>query len=80
MLDIDQKERMTVQEALSHSYMKPFRKDDEEACDICPELTISMSDDHKSSVSEYRDTLYESLRAMRKDSSSRMKNFFKLGR
>ena len=36
MLDIDQKERMTVQEALSHSYMKPFRKDDEEACDICP--------------------------------------------
>lgn len=39
-----------------------------------------MSDDHKSSVSEYRDTLYESLRAMRKDSSLRMKNFFKLGR
>jgi len=80
MLDIDQKERMTVQQALSHPYMKPFRKENEDACDICPELTISMSDDHKSSVSEYRDTLYESLRAMRKDSSLRMKNFFKLGR
>jgi len=80
LLDIDQSSRMTVQGALADPWMKPFRKPEEDTCDICHELTISMNDDHKSTVDQYRDNLYKELRDMRKDPSLRMRNFFKLGK
>ena len=68
MLDLDFDNRLTVQGALSHVWMKQFVKPDEASLDICAPLEACIDDDMKGNVSEYRDMLYKGLKQMSKGS------------
>jgi len=74
MLTFNPLSRMTVQQALEHPYMKPFRTGSEVTCPGI--LSIPIDDDHKFTVADYREKLYNQVVANRKDRASRMKDYF----
>ena len=63
--------------------MKPFIKSDEAAQDINPagSLQISLDDDHKFDVKDYRGALYDELKKLRRDTDpgARLNRFFYRG-
>lgn len=66
--------RLDCQQALEHPYMAPFLTGSE---GVCPaKLSVPIDDDHKFTVSDYRDKLYQLVVANKKDRSSRMASYF----
>lgn len=56
LLEFNPAKRLTVEQALEHPYMKAFRTGDEARCPGI--LSIPIDDDHKFTVSDYREKLY----------------------
>jgi mitogen-activated protein kinase 15 len=66
MLHFNPSKRITAEKALEHPYVAQFHNPAEEpTCD--KELRISIDDDHKYSISEYRNQLYMDIIAKRKE-------------
>mmetsp|Transcript_22159 Transcript_22159/g.47005 ORF Transcript_22159/g.47005 Transcript_22159/m.47005 type:complete len:367 (-) Transcript_22159:453-1553(-) len=74
LLAFNPAKRLTVEQALAHPYMKEFRTGAEVRCPGI--LTIPIDDDHKFTVSDYREKLYNQVVANRKDRASRMATYF----
>ena len=75
---IPESERNGPKDALAHPWLKPFVKENEWEMDrweICADESLNIEDDEKHEVSEYRDSLYQHLRDLRKDSVARMGYF-----
>jgi len=66
MLHFNPSKRITAEKALEHPYVAQFHNPAEEpTCE--KELRISIDDDHKYSISEYRNQLYMDIIAKRKE-------------
>jgi mitogen-activated protein kinase 15 len=66
MLHFNPSKRITAEKALEHPYVAQFHNPAEEpSCE--KELRISIDDDHKYSISEYRNQLYMDIIAKRKE-------------
>jgi mitogen-activated protein kinase 15 len=66
MLHFNPSKRITAEKALEHPYVAQFHNAAEEP--VCEkELRISIDDDHKYSISEYRNQLYMDIIAKRKE-------------
>eukprot|EP01101_Sappina_pedata_P002083 TRINITY_DN1235_c1_g1_i1.p1 TRINITY_DN1235_c1_g1~~TRINITY_DN1235_c1_g1_i1.p1 ORF type:complete len:440 (-),score=222.87 TRINITY_DN1235_c1_g1_i1:126-1346(-) len=66
MLHFNPSKRMTAEMALEHPYVAQFHNPAEEpACE--KELKITIDDDHKFSISDYRNQLYNDIIARRKE-------------
>jgi len=66
MLHFNPSKRITAEKALEHPYVAQFHNASEEP--VCEkELRISIDDDHKYSISEYRNQLYTDILAKRKE-------------
>jgi mitogen-activated protein kinase 15 len=74
MLLLNPDKRMTIQQALEHPYVKPFRKGEEPS--LPGPLRIPIDDDHQFSIEDYRETLYQKVVANRKDSAARNLLYF----
>jgi len=74
MLEFNPAKRLTVEQSLEHPYMKPFRTGAEVRCPGI--MTIPIDDDHKFTVADYREKLYNQVVANRKDRASRMATYF----
>merc|ERR1712137_1160657 len=58
--------RITTEQALNHPYVSAFHNEEEEiVCDHV--IKISIDDDHKYSISEYRNVLYQEIVAKKKE-------------
>jgi len=77
LLDFDPSKRLTWEQALDHPYMAPFKTGTEPACPGL--LSIPIDDDHKFTVSDYREKLYQQVVANRKDRAARMSSYFNFG-
>jgi len=74
LLYFNPEKRPTVQQAIKHPYMAQFYTGDEE--DAPAPLSIPIDDDVKYNVSEYRDRLYQTIQAVKKDRGLRMSTYF----
>jgi len=64
--------RITTEQALNHPYVSAFHNEEEEiVCDHV--IKISIDDDHKYSISEYRNVLYQEIVAKKKESRRKAK-------
>lgn len=64
--------RINTEQALNHPYVAAFHNEDEEiVCDHV--IKISIDDDHKFSISEYRNVLYQEIIAKKKESRRKTK-------
>ena len=66
--------RPDVQQALKHPYMASFVTGNEPTCPGV--LTVPIDDDHKFTVSDYRERLYAQVVANKKDRTARMAAYF----
>eukprot|EP00316_Scyphosphaera_apsteinii_P016354 CAMPEP_0119308618 /NCGR_PEP_ID=MMETSP1333-20130426/11566_1 /TAXON_ID=418940 /ORGANISM="Scyphosphaera apsteinii, Strain RCC1455" /LENGTH=375 /DNA_ID=CAMNT_0007312435 /DNA_START=110 /DNA_END=1237 /DNA_ORIENTATION=+ len=66
--------RLTVEEALQHPYMAQFFTGSEQACPA--KLTVPMDDDHKFTVNDYREKLYQQVVENKRNKSSRQFFYF----
>jgi mitogen-activated protein kinase 15 len=58
--------RLTVEQALAHPYVKEFRNKKEEF--VCNEvITILIDDNRKLTVKEYRDSIYQEISKKKKE-------------
>jgi len=74
LMHFDPSRRLDVEQALAHPYMAPFLTGDEA---VCPgKLSVPVDDDHKFTVSHYREKLYQMVVANRRDRHSRMASYF----
>lgn len=77
LMHFDPDKRLDCQQALEHPYMAPFLTGAE---GVCPaKLSVPIDDDHKFTVSDYRDKLYTLVVANKKDRHSRMASYFGRG-
>jgi len=71
-LQFNPQKRISVEEALSHPYLSEFHDPAEEyVCDRI--ITISIDDNHKYSISDYRSQLYEDIIAKKKEQRKKRK-------
>lgn len=77
LLSFNPDKRLTVEESIDHPYMKSFRTGTEARCPGT--LSIPIDDDHKFTVNDYREKLYQQVVANRKDRASRMATYFTFG-
>jgi mitogen-activated protein kinase 15 len=72
LLSFNSKDRPTAEEALAHPYMTPFHNpDDEPSCD--GPIKISIDDDTKFGINEYRGQLYANIIARKKAQRQKVK-------
>lgn len=72
LLQFDPHKRITTEGALNHPYVAAFHNEEEEI--VCEKvIKIAIDDDHKYSISEYRDVLYQQIQAKRKESKRKAK-------
>jgi len=72
LLHFNPLKRITTEEALNHPYVAAFHNEEEEI--ICEKvIKIAIDDDHKYSIPEYRDVLYQQIVTKRKESKRRAK-------
>lgn len=65
-LQFNPNKRITAEQALNHPFVAPFHSPDEEpSCEV--EIRIAIDDDHKYSISEYRNVLYQQIHAKKKE-------------
>jgi mitogen-activated protein kinase 15 len=65
--------RITAEEALQHPYVRQFHNpEDEPSCE--KEIKITIDDDHKYSINDYRETLYQQIIAKKKEGRRRSKS------
>merc|ERR1719198_982410 len=74
LLAFNPAKRLTVEQALDHPYMKAFRTGAEVKCPGI--MTIPIDDDHKFTVTDYREKLYNQVVVNRKDRAARMASYF----
>ena len=66
LLQFNPKKRMTAEECLSHPYVAQFHRiDDEPNCS--KKINITMDDNHKFSIREYREKLYSDIHKRKKE-------------
>lgn len=65
-LQFNPDKRITAEGALKHPYVTAFHNPEEEP-DCDREIKISIDDDHKYSIAEYRDVLYQQIQAKKKE-------------
>lgn len=65
-LQFNPDKRITAEGALKHPYVAAFHNPEEEP-DCDREIKISIDDDHKYSIAEYRDVLYQQIQAKKKE-------------
>merc|ERR1711879_645052 len=66
LLQFNPHKRITTEGALNHPYVTAFHNEEEElTCDKV--IKISIDDDHKYSISEYRNVLYQEIVAKKKE-------------
>lgn len=71
MLQFNPNKRLTAEEALKHPFVAQFHNPDEET--VCErEIKIAIDDDHKYSIADYRNQLYQDIIAKKKE--NRRKN------
>ena len=60
------KNRLTAEEALEHPYVSQFHNEDDEP--VCSKtINITMDDNHKFSIREYREKLYSDIHKRKKE-------------
>src|SRR3990167_2485558 len=65
--------RITAEQALNHPYVAAFHNEEEEiTCEHV--IKISIDDDHKYSISEYRNVLYQEIIAKKKEARKKHKS------
>jgi len=73
LLQFNPHKRINTQGALNHPYVAAFHNPEEEiTCEKV--IKISIDDDHKYSISEYRDVLYEEIVAKKKEAKRKSKS------
>ncbi|OMJ77134.1 hypothetical protein SteCoe_23361 [Stentor coeruleus] len=66
LLQFNPRKRLTAEEALEHPYVSDFHDPDEELC--CPyTIRISLDDNVKLSIKEYRDRIYQDIYRRKKE-------------
>lgn len=71
MLQFNPNKRLTAEEALKHPFVAQFHNPEEET--VCErEIKIAIDDDHKYSIADYRNQLYQDIIAKKKE--NRRKN------
>jgi mitogen-activated protein kinase 15 len=71
MLQFNPNKRLTAEDALKHPFVAQFHNPDEET--VCErEIKIAIDDDHKYSIADYRNQLYQDIVAKKKE--NRRKN------
>lgn len=65
LLQFNPNKRPTVEQALRHPYMAQFHNEDEEI--VCKKIIEIPLDDHKYSIKDYREKLYNDIRKKRKE-------------
>jgi mitogen-activated protein kinase 15 len=72
LLQFNPHKRITTEGALNHPYVAAFHNEEEEiTCDKV--IKISIDDDHKFSISEYRSVLYQEIVAKKKEARRKLK-------
>eukprot|EP01097_Dermamoeba_algensis_P010268 TRINITY_DN750_c4_g2_i1.p1 TRINITY_DN750_c4_g2~~TRINITY_DN750_c4_g2_i1.p1 ORF type:complete len:451 (+),score=122.30 TRINITY_DN750_c4_g2_i1:118-1470(+) len=72
LLAFNPNKRITAEEALEHALMAQFHNPDEEpSCNRI--INIGLDDNHKSSIVEYRNKLYQDIIRKKKENKARMK-------
>jgi len=72
LLQFNPHKRITTEGALNHPYVAAFHNEEEEiTCDKV--IKISIDDDHKYSISEYRNVLYQEIVAKKKEARRKQK-------
>ena len=74
LMDFNPERRLDIEGALKHPYMATFVTGSEPSCPGT--LSIPIDDDHKFTVNDYREKLYQQVVANRKDKTSRMAAYF----
>lgn len=66
LLQFNPEKRLTAEEALKHPYVAQFQNDDDEP--VCKKtINITMDDNHKFSIREYREKLYSDIHKRKKE-------------
>jgi len=72
LLQFNPHKRIDTEGALNHPYVAAFHNEEEEI--ICDKvIKISIDDDHKYSISEYRNVLYQEIVAKKKEARKKQK-------
>ena len=71
LLVFNPKERLTVEEALSHSYLKDFKGTEAES-NFNGVISVSMNDNKKFSIKEYREALYLDIAKKKKEERKKL--------
>lgn len=72
MLQFNPNKRLTAEEALKHPFVAQFHNPDDEP--ICErEIRIPIDDDHKYSIADYRNQLYQDIIAKKKENKRKSK-------
>jgi len=72
LLQFNPHKRITTEGSLNHPYVAAFHNEEEElTCDKV--IKISIDDDHKYSISEYRNVLYQEIVAKKKEARRKQK-------
>ena len=66
LLQFNPSKRLTAEEALKHDYVKLFHKPEDEP-DCSKKINITMDDNHKFSIREYREKLYSDIHKRKKE-------------
>ena len=74
LLDFNPAQRMDIETALRHPYMKAFVTNTEPRCGAM--MSVPIDDDHKFTVNDYRERLYQTVVANKKDKAARMRFYF----
>jgi len=74
LLDFNPGRRMDIETALKHPYMKAFVTGTEPRC--ASQMTVPIDDDHKFTVNDYREKLYQTVVMNKKDKAARMRFYF----
>jgi len=74
LMDFNPQRRLDVAGALKHPYMAAFVTGQEPPCP--GKLSVPIDDDHKFTVNDYREKLYQLVIANKKDRSARMAAYF----
>jgi len=74
LLDFNPERRLDIEGSLKHPYMAAFVTGSEPSCP--GRLSIPIDDDHKFTVNDYREKLYQQVIANKKDRGARMAAYF----